>query len=126
MFRLIFALGRHLSLAANPDNLPGLDRFDGVEAIGHQGQEVFQQDRLSTKNDNRDLSSFQILLVFKSTIDRQNNVEFCILGCAQKLAILKAGKASISGCLAIVADKVVAQARAHALVEKNPHSCLGG
>src|SRR4029077_13433826 len=68
--------GRPPSLSANPDNLPGLDRFDGVEALGHQGNEVFQQDRLSTKNDNRDLSSLQILLVFKSTIDRQNNVEF--------------------------------------------------
>jgi hypothetical protein len=105
--------------------LPGLDRFDGVEAIRHQGQEVFQQDRLSTKNDNRDLSSLQILLVFKSTIDRQNNVEFRILGCGQKLAILKSGKACISGCLAVVTGKVVAQALAHALVEKNPHSRLG-
>jgi hypothetical protein len=122
----MFALTGQPSLAANPDNLPGLDQFDGFEAIGHQGQEVFQQDRLPTKNYNRDLSSLQILLVFKSTIDRQNYVEFGILGCGQKLAILKSGKASIAGCLTIVSGKVVAQALAHALVKKNPHSRLGG
>ena len=71
-----FVSPRSPSLAANPDNLSGPDRFEAVKAIWHQGQEVFQQDRLSTKNNNRDFSLLQILLVFKSPIDRQNNVEF--------------------------------------------------
>jgi len=93
---------------------------------GTKGRRSSSRTDFPQNNDNRDLSSVQILLVLKSTIDRQNNVEFCILSCGQKLAILKSGKASISGCLAIVAGKVVAQALAHALVEKNPHSCLGG
>jgi hypothetical protein len=44
----------------------------------------------------------------------------------QKLAVLKSGKTGISGCLAIVAGKVLAQSFVHALVEKNPHSRLGG
>jgi hypothetical protein len=76
MFRLIFAFGRALSLASDSDYLPGLDGFELRKAIGHVWQKIFQQYGLPTKNNNTDLSLFQILLVFKSAINRQNDVEF--------------------------------------------------
>jgi len=114
------------SLTADPHHLAGLNGFEVSKASGNEGQEVLQKDGLSTKNDNRDLSLLQILLVFKSTIDGQDNVEFCSLGCGQKLTVLKSSKSSVSGRLAIVAGKVVAQSFAHALIEKNPHSRSGG
>jgi len=63
--------------------LPGLDGFKVCEAIGNQGHEVFEQDRLSTKNQNRYLSLSQILLVFESAINGQHNVESCGLGRGQ-------------------------------------------
>ncbi|MGB8474704.1 MAG: hypothetical protein WCE61_11530 [Candidatus Acidiferrum sp.] len=96
------------------------------KAFRNEGREVFQQDGLSTKNDNRDLSLLQILLVFKSTINGQDNVKSRSLGCGQKLTVLKSSKSSVSGRLAIVTGTVVAQSFAHALIEKNLHSCLSG
>jgi hypothetical protein len=68
----------------------------------------------------------QILLVFESTIDGQDDVEFCSLGRGQKLTILKSSKTSVSGCLTIMSRKVLSQSLAHALIEQNPHSYLGG
>jgi hypothetical protein len=114
------------SLSADPDDLPGLNGFNPSEAIGDQGQEVFQQDRLSAKNNNRDFSLPEILLIFESAIDGQDNIEFCSLGGGQKLAIFKPSKTGISGRLAIVTGEIVAQSRAHTLIKKKPHSCLGG
>ena len=114
------------SLTPDPDDLPGLDGFELSKAFRNEGREVFQQDRLSTKNDNRDFSLLQILLVFESTINGQYNVESSSLGCGQKLTVLKSSKPGVSGSLAIVTRKVVAQSFAHALIEKNPHSYLGG
>jgi hypothetical protein len=103
-----------------------MDGFKLRKAFGHQGHEILQQVGLSTKNDNSDPSLPQILLVFKPAINSQNNVKFCCLGCGQKLTVLKSSKAGVSSCLAIVTGKVVAQSLAHAFVEKNPHSHLGG
>ena len=104
--------------------MPAPDGFEVAETLGNQGQEVFQQDRLSAKNDNRDFSLPEILLIFESAIDGQDNIESCRLGRAQKLTILKSSKASVSGCLTIMSRKVVAQFFVHALVEQNPHSRL--
>jgi hypothetical protein len=78
------------------------------------------------ENDNRDLSLLQILLVFKSTIDSQNNVESCSLRRCQKLPVLEPRKSSVPRRLTIVPGKVLAQSFVHALVEKNPHSRLCG
>jgi hypothetical protein len=103
-----------------------LDGFEMREAIGHEGQKIFQQDGLSTKNDNRDLSLLQILLVFKSAIDSQNNVESSSLRRGQKLTVLKSSKLGVPRSLTIVSGKVPAQPFVHALVEKNPHSNLCG
>jgi hypothetical protein len=50
------------SLIADPHNLPGLDRTEVGEAVGNQPQKVFQQDGLSAKNDNRNLSFAQIFV----------------------------------------------------------------
>jgi len=125
-FSLYLRLCGASSLTANPNDLPRLDRFEVSKAIGYQGQEVFQQDRLSTKNDNPDLSLLQILLVFKSTINGQHNVESCNLRRGQKLAVFKTSKSSVSRRLTIMAGKVLAQSFVHALVEKNPHSHFGG
>jgi len=74
--RPIFAFSGAPSLSADSDYLPAPDGFEMAEAFGNQGQEVFQQYGLPTKNNNTDLSLFQILLVFKSAINRQNDVEF--------------------------------------------------
>jgi hypothetical protein len=117
---------RYPSFTTDLDDLPRLDRFEVREAIWNQTQEVFQQHRLSAKNDHRDLSLLQILLVFKSTIDREDNVELCSLGSGQKLTVLKSSKTSVPRSLTVVTGKVAAQSLAHALIEKNPHSRLGG
>ena len=114
------------SVATDSDDLAGLHPFELREALGNQRQQVFQQDRLPTKNDNRDLSSLQILLVFKSAIDGEDNVEFCSLGRAQELTVLKSSKPGVSRRLTIMPGKAFAQPLVHALVKKNPHSRLGG
>jgi hypothetical protein len=48
--------------------LPGLDGFEGSEASGDEGKEVFETTRLRAKNDDGDLSVDQILLVFDTLI----------------------------------------------------------
>jgi hypothetical protein len=125
-FALVSPLaGGNQSLIANPHNLPGLDRTEVGEAIGNQCQKVFQQDRLSAKNDDRNLSLPHILLVFESPINREDNIEFRSLGRSQKLTVFKSGKAGISGCLTVMTGEVVAQSFVHTLIKQNPHSHLG-
>ena len=106
--------------------MAGLDPFELGKAIGHVRLQVFEEDGPPTKNDHRDLSLLQILLVFKSTINRQDNIEICILGCGQKLAVLESGKAGKSGGLTVVARQVVTESFIHTLTEQNTHSSLGG
>jgi hypothetical protein len=119
-------VGGNHSLIANPHNLPGLDRTEVGEAIRNQRQKVFQQDRLSAKNDNRNLSLPHILLVFESPINREDNIEFRSLGHSQKLTVFKSCKTSISGCLTVMIGEIVAQSLVHTLIKENPHSRLGG
>jgi len=114
------------SLSTDSEDLAGLDPFELGKAIGHVRLQVFEEDGPPTKNDHRDLSLLQILLVFKSTINRQDNIEICILGCGQKLAVLESGKAGKSGGLTVVARQVVTESFIHTLTEQNTHSSLGG
>jgi hypothetical protein len=67
--------------AADSDDLAGLNGFKVGEADRHKRDEAFQEDRLSAENDYRDVSMLQVLLVFKSAINRQKNVEFRVFGC---------------------------------------------
>jgi hypothetical protein len=68
----------------------------------------------------------EVLLVFKSTIHSQENLELRGLGCGQKLTVLKPREASIPGGLTIVLGEVVTQSFAHTLVEEDAHSYLSG
>jgi hypothetical protein len=122
----MFAFKRHSPSLADPDDLPRPNGLQLGKAIRNQKHKVFEQDRPSTKNNNRDPSLPQILLVFKSAINCQYNIEFCRLGRSQKLTVLKSRKARVSCCLTVMAGQVLAQSFVHALVEKNPHSRLGG
>jgi hypothetical protein len=53
---------------------------------------------LRTKNDNRDLSAGEVLLVFDTLIHREKNVEFGCLSGLEKIAVLKSCQSSIAGC----------------------------
>jgi len=122
----MFAFNHRSPSFADPDDLSRTNGLQVGKTIRNQEHKVFKQDRPSTKNNNRDPSLPQILLVFKSAIDSQDNIEFCRLGRGQKLTVLKSSKARVSCCLTVMAGQVLAQSFVHALVEKNPHSRLGG
>jgi hypothetical protein len=51
----------------------------------------------------------EVLLVFKSAIHSQENVELRGLGCGQELTVLKSREASIPGGLTFVPGEIVAQ-----------------
>jgi hypothetical protein len=112
--------------AFDSDDLARLDGFEVSEASGHERNEVFQEDGLTTENNDRNLPMSEVLLVFKSAIHSQENVELRDLGCGQKLTVLKSREARIPGGLTFVLGEVVAQSFAHTLVEEDAHSCLGG
>jgi hypothetical protein len=126
LFFAIYSPSTAFPSLADPDDLSRSNGRQTGKAIRNQRHKVFQQDRPSTKNDNRDLSLLKILLVFKSPIDGQDNIEFCGFGGAQKLTVLKSGKTCVSRCSTVMAGKVLAEFFVHALVKQNPHSRLGG
>jgi hypothetical protein len=116
---------RFTCAAFDSDDLATLDGFEVSEASGHERDEVFQEDGFTTENNDRNLPISEVLLVFKSAIHSQENVEPRGLGCSQKLTVLKSREASIPGGLTFVPGEVVAQSFAHTLVEEDAHSCLG-
>jgi hypothetical protein len=116
---------RFTCAAFDSDDLATLDGFEVSEASGHERDEVFQEDGFTTENNDRNLPISEVLLVFKSAIHGQENVEPRGLGCSQKLTVLKSREASIPGGLTFVPGEVVAQSFAHTLVEEDAHSCPG-
>src|SRR5258708_271092 len=119
-----YLASRFTSAAFDSGDLARLDGFEVSETSGHEGNEVFQEDGLTTENNDRNLPMSEVLLVFKSAIHSQENVELRGLGCGQKLTVLKSREASIPGGLTFVPGEVVAQSFAHTLVEEDAHSCL--
>ena len=117
---------RFTSAAFDSDDLARLDGFEVSKTSGHEGNEVFQKDGRTTENNDRNLPMSEVLLVFKSAIHSQENLELRGLGCGQKLTVLKSREASIPGGLTFVLGEVVAQSFAHTLVEEDAHSCLSG
>ena len=59
------------------------------EASGHEGNEVFQKGGRTTENNDRNLPMSEVLLVFKSAIHSQENVELRGLSRGQDLTVLK-------------------------------------
>lgn len=77
------------AVALDFHKLPGLDGFEGSEASGDEGKEVFET-RLRAKNDDGDLSADQILLVFDTLIQGEKGIEFgAFCGC-EEVAIFQA------------------------------------
>jgi len=111
---------RFTSVVFDSDDLARLDGLDG-----HERNEVFQEDGSTTENNDRNFPMSEVLLVFKSAIHSQENVELRGLGCSQELTVLKSREASIAGGLTFVPGEIVAQSFAHTLVEEDAHSCLG-
>jgi hypothetical protein len=109
LFFAIYSPHKHHPSLADPDDLSESDSLQMGKAIGNQRHEVFEQDRSSTKNNDGDSSLPNILLVFKSAVDSQYNIEFCSLGRVQKLTVLKSSKACVSCCLTVMAGKVLAE-----------------
>jgi hypothetical protein len=116
---------RFTSAAFDSDDLVGLDGLEVSEASGHERNEVFQEDGFTTENNDGNFPMSEVLLVFKSAIHSQENVELRGLGCGQELTVLKSREASIPGGLTFVLGEIVAQSFAHTLVEEDAHSCLG-
>ena len=117
---------RFTSAVFDSDDLARLDGLEVSEANGHERNEVFQEDGFTTENNDRNFPMSEVLLVFKSAIHSQENVELRGLGCSQELTVLKSREASIPGGLTFVLGEVVAQSFAHTLVEEDAHSCLSG
>ena len=116
---------RFTSAAFDSDDLAGLDGLEVSEASGHERNEVFQEDRFTKENNHRNLPMSEVLLVFKSAIHGQENVEFRGLSCGQELTVLKSREASIPGGLTFVPGEIVAQSFAHTLVRRTCISSLG-
>ena len=116
---------RFTSAVFDSDDLARLDGLEVSEAHGHERNEVFQEDGFTTENNDRNFPMSEVLLVFKSAIHSQENVELRGLGCGQELTVLKSREASIPGGLTFVPGEIVAQSFAHTLVEEDAHSCLG-
>ena len=66
------------------------------QASRHERHEVFQKDKLTSKNDQRDVSLFQVLLVFKSAIDNREDIESRVLGRGEELTVFSSRKTCIS------------------------------
>ena len=75
---------RFTSVVFDSDDLARLDGLDG-----HERNEVFQEDGSTTENNDRNFPMSEVLLVFKSAIHSQENVELRGLGCSQELTVLK-------------------------------------
>jgi hypothetical protein len=73
------------SAAFDSDDLARLDGLEVSETSGHEGNEASQEDGLTTENNDRNLPMSEVLLVFKSAIHSQENLELRGLGCGQKM-----------------------------------------
>ena len=93
---------RFTSAAFDSDDLAGLDGLEVSEASGHERNEVFQEDGFTAENNHRNLPMSEVLLVFKSAIHSQENVELRGLSCGQELTVLKSREASIPSGLTFV------------------------
>jgi hypothetical protein len=116
---------RFTSPVFDSDDLARLDGLEVSEAHGHERNEIFQEDGFTTEKDDRNFPMSEVLLVFKSAIHSQENVELRGLGCGQELTVLKSREASLPGGLTFVPGEIVAQSFAHTLAEEDAHSCLG-
>jgi hypothetical protein len=90
---------RFTSAVFDSDDLARLDGLEVSEANGHERNEVFEKDGFTTENHDHNFPMSKVMLVFKSAIHSQENVELRGLGCGQELTVLKSRKASIPGGL---------------------------
>jgi len=73
------------------------------------------------ENDNRDMSSRQILLMFDALIYGEQDIKLCSLrGCAE-LSVLETGQPSKARRLAIVIGKVLPHPFINAFIYQNAH-----
>jgi hypothetical protein len=96
------------AVALDFHKLPGLDGFEGSEASGDEGKEVFETTRLRAKNDYGDLSVNQILLVFDTLIHGEKSIEFGTFCGCEEVAIFQAGQPSVADSLAVLAGQMIA------------------
>ena len=61
------------------------------------------------------------MLVFKSLIDRQENVKLRFFSGCEKLAILKSSESGVSSCLALLTRQGIAESLIDALIDQNAH-----
>jgi len=66
---------RFTSATFDSNDLARLDGFEVSETSVHEGNEVFQEDGRTTENNDRNLPMSEVLLVFKSAIHSQENLE---------------------------------------------------
>ena len=118
LHRLLFQARNHSpAVALDFHKLPGLDGFEGSEASGDKGKEVFETTRLRAKNDDGDLSADQILLVFDALIQGEKGIEFgAFCGC-EEVAIFQAGQPSVADSLAVLAGQMIASSLVDTLVD---------
>ena len=104
------------AVALDFHKLPGLDGFEGSEASGDKGKEVFETTRLRAKNDDGDLSADQILLVFDALIQGEKGIEFgAFCGCEE------VGQPSVADSLAVLAGQMIASSLVDTLVDQDAH-----
>jgi hypothetical protein len=101
----------------NSFDLTRLNGFDVREASRHVRQQVFQAIRFGAENDDSDISSSQVLLVFDALVHGEENVKFGGFRCREMVAVLESCESSVTRGLAIVAREIVPESLIDAFVE---------
>ena len=109
------------AVALDSNELPGLDGFEGSEASGNEGYEVFETTRLRAKNHDGDLSVDQTLLVFDTLIQGEKGIEFGDFCSCEEVAIFQPGQPSVADSLAVRARQMIASSLVDTLVDQDAH-----
>lgn len=82
--------------------LAGLDGLEDGKTSGYARQQLFEGDGLRAKDDHRDVSASEILLVTEAVIHGQQDVKAGGFRGVQELSVLESTKTGVSGRLHIV------------------------
>jgi hypothetical protein len=104
--RAVFSSRRHessASLSTDANDLTWPDRPHNCDASREVRQQVRKTIRLCAKNNDRDRTACEILLVFETLIHRQEDLESVALGQRKQRTVLLAREPRLRHSLAVVA-----------------------
>jgi hypothetical protein len=92
----------HRLLVANPNDLTWTDLFQSVNQGGYKRGQMIQLNGLRAKNDHRNLTIPEVLLILDPAIDCHQNIELCILRGFKQFTIFEPAKPSTLSRLAFM------------------------